>query len=73
MYTVSAVSLLCFPLYSTNYKKKNANYSCDIVSLCAIFFKVSLNGLTLPVSVTMAAVCSVKIFYIAARMGEAES
>ena len=69
MYTVSAISRLCFPMYNKNYKEN----CCYPVSLCEIFFVVSLNGLTLPVSVTMAAVCSVKMFYIAARMGEEES
>jgi len=51
----------------------NAKYCYDTVSLCAIFYIVSLNGLTLPVSMTVAAVCSVKLFYIAARVGEEES
>jgi len=67
VYSFSAVFRLCFPMYNTN--KKNAKYCYDTVSVCAIFFRVSPNGLTLPVSVTMTAVFSVKTFYIGARMG----
>jgi len=69
----SAVSILCFPMCNTNYKEKRCKIFLDIDSLCAIFCIESVDRLTLPVSLTMAAVCSVKMFYIAGRMEEEES
>ena len=69
VYPLPPVFRLCFHMYNTNYKK-NAKYCYDTVSVCAIFFIVSPNALTLPVSLTMTAVCIVKTFYIVARMGK---
>ena len=56
-----------------NIKKRDAKYCCDTARVCAIFSTVPIDGLTLPVSVTMSAVCSVKMFYVAARIREEES
>jgi len=73
-YILSPLYLVCdFPCKIRIIKKRDAKYCCDIVSLCAIFSIVPIDGLTLPVSMTMAAVCNVKLFYIVARMGEGES
>jgi len=54
--------LVCvFPCIIGFIKKRDAKYCCDIVSLFAIFFIISVGILTLPVAVMMAAVCSVKM------------
>ena len=60
-------------MYNTKYKEKRCKIFLETVSLCAIFSIVPVDGQTLPVSLTMSAVCSVKTFYIAARTGEEES
>ena len=73
-YILSPLYLVCiFPCIIRNIKKRDAKYCCDTVSLCAIFFIVTEGGLTLPVSMTMSAVWSVKVFYIASWIGEEES
>jgi len=56
------LNLVCvFPSTIRFINKGDGKFCFDIVSLCAIFFIVSVGRLTLPVSLKMAAVCSVKL------------
>ena len=74
MCIVFPLYLVCvFPCIIRIIKKRDSKFCCDIVSLCAILFIVPVGRLSLPASLTMAAVCSVKMFFIAARIEEEES